>query len=133
MLTGCRYERVIRQSINKLLDNKSSVHRILSKIIASYSHTTEVKPGCLLLSKRKEFFIVKHVLSPHWVTGYFCPPRMEFLDFNILYHPDLRRRTRIIKKRLFQPFGAAMVRCRSKQFRFHTKHEQNTHLSQIFI
>ena len=131
-MSGCRYERAIRQGINKLLQNKSSVHRHLAKKIAAYSHTIEVKPGCLLCSSRKEFFIVKHVLSPHWVTGFFCPPRMEFLDYNILYHPDLRRRTRITKKRLFQPFANAMVRVRSKQFHFHNKHEQNTYLSEIF-
>ena len=112
-MSGCRYQRAIKQSINKMFNNKSSVNIILAELIAEYSH--------YLFGPRREFFIIKNVISQHWVTGFFCPPRVEFVVDVVLYHPDLRRKTRIQKKRLFDPFKNAMVRSRSKQFHLHKK------------
>ena len=120
-MSGCRYQRAIKQSINKMFNNKSSVNIILAELIAEYSHKITIRPGCYLFGPRREFFIIKNVISQHWVTGFFCPPRVEFVVDVVLYHPDLRRKTRIQKKRLFDPFKNAMVRSRSKQFHLHKK------------
>ena len=133
MSSGCRYGRAIRQSMNKLFDNKSSVHRIISDMIAEYSHKILIKPGTYLFGPNRDFFIIKNVLSQHWVTGFFCPPRLEYLGMEtnvVLYHPDLRRKTRIQKKRLYDPFNQAMVRCRSKLYRS-IKDEQNSYFQEI--
>ena len=134
MSSGCRYSRAIRQSMNRMFDSKSSVHRIISDIISEYSHTITLKPGVYLFGPNREFFIIKNVISQHWVTGFFCPPRLEFLPLEtniVLYHPDLRRKTRIQKKRLFDPFNEARVHCRSKTFHRRIKYEQNTHFQEI--
>ena len=133
MISGCRYERAIKQSLNKVFDNKSSVHIIIAELIASYSHKSVVRPGSYLLCPTYHFFIVSDVLSQHWVTGFFCPPRLEYLGMEtnvVLYHPDLRRKTRIQKKRLYDPFNQAMVRCRSKLYRS-IKDEQNSYFQEI--
>jgi hypothetical protein len=126
MSSGCRYSRAIRQSMNKILDNRSSINRILADLIASYSHTLPLRRGNYLFGPRREYFVINEVLSHHWVTGFFCPPRIEFFPANlVLYHPDLSRRTRIRKKRLYDPFGMPLVRCRNKTF----KQEINEHQS----
>ena len=134
MSSGCRYSRAIRQSINKLLENRSSLNRVLADLIVGYSHSLPLRRGNYLYGPRREFFIIKDVLSHHWVTGFFCPPRIEFMPANlVLYHPDLSRRTRIRKKRLFDPFGIPMVRCRNKTFqRTVNEHKPYSNLAAIF-
>lgn len=132
MTSGCRYQRAIRQSINKLHKNKASINSIIATIISKYSHGAEIKAGYFLCGPHREFFIVHEVLSPHWVTGFFCPPRLQILSDYISYCPDLRRKTRIRKKRLYHPFADFCVRERSKQFHLLRKYEQNTNLNQIF-
>ena len=116
MISGCRYSRAIRQSLNKTL-GRSSLNKTLADLITEYSHTLPLIRGNYLLSPMKEYFIIKEILSQHWVTGFFCPPRIEFLPTCVLYHPDLSRRTRIRKKRLFNPFGLVSIRCRNKTFK----------------
>ena len=103
----CRYETAIRQSMNKLLQNKSSIHRIISGIIAEYSHKILLRPGCYMFGPRREYFVIEDVLSQHWVTGFFCPPRIDFIS-EIVWQPDLRRRSRTLRKRLFHPFAVVL-------------------------
>lgn len=124
MSSGCRYSRAIRQSMNKMLDNRSSINRLIADLIANYSHSLPLRRGNYLFGPRREYFVINEVLSHHWVTGFFCPPRIEFMPANlVLYHPDLSRRTRIKKKRIYTPFSTPKVRCRNKTF----KHEVNEH------
>lgn len=135
MLTGCRYSRAIRQALNKRFENRSSLNRILADLISNFSHTVTIRRGNYLYGPRREFFIIKDVLSSHWVTGFFCPPRIEFMPTNlVLYHPDLARRTRIKKKRLYDPFLKPSVRCRNKTFKSEVnEHQPYANLATIFV
>ena len=135
MLTGCRYSRAIRQALNKRFDNRSSLNRTLADLISSYSHKTVIRRGNYLYGPRREFFVIRDVLSQHWVTGFFCPPRIEFMPANIvLYHPDLSRRTRIRKKRLYDPFMKPSIRCRNKTFQSEiNEHQPYANLAAIFV
>ena len=134
MSSGCRYSRAIRQSMNKMFDNRSSLNRILADLITEYSHALVLRRGNYLFGPRREYFIIKDVLSQHWVTGFFCPPRIEFMTTNaVLYHPDLSRRSRITRKRLFDPFGRVSIRCRTKTFkRGINEHQPYSNLATIF-
>ena len=135
MKSGCPYQRAIKQSMNKMFENKCAVHFNIAEIIAEYSHKSVLRPGSYLLGNRYHFFIVKQLISPHWCTGFFCPPRVEFGHANVLYHPDVRRRSRVQKKRIFDPFEHATVRCRSKQFMLDNKtsyHEPLSHFPAIY-
>ena len=135
MKSGYPYQRAIKQSMNKIFSNRNSVHFNLAEIIAEYSHKTLIRPGTYMIGNRYHFFVVKSVLSPHWCTGFFCPPRLEFIDRHTLYHPDVRRRTRVQKKRIFDPFELAVVRCRSKLFHLNNKfsdHEPLSHYPAVY-
>ena len=138
MISGCRYERAIKQSLNKVFDNKSSVHTIIAELIASYSHKSVVRPGSYLLCPTYHFFIVSDVLSQHWVTGFFCPPRIDFtrtmFGMRHYYEPDLRHRSELQKKRIFSPFDDPCVRIRRRKFQLESKlrYEQMSHLPPVF-
>ena len=132
MISGCRYSRAIRQSLNKTL-GRSSLNKTLADLITAYSHALQLRRGNYLFGPSREYFVIKDVLSQHWVTGFFCPPRIEFMPTCVLYHPDLSRRTRIKKKRLFDPFGVVSIRCRNKTFkRGVNEHKPYSNLAEIF-
>ena len=120
MISGCRYERAIKQSMNKIFDNKSSVHPIIATVIASYSHKSEVRPGSYLLCSTYQFFIVSDVLSQHWCKGFFCPPVIILGGYGSCA-PDIRRRTRAEKKCIFDPFEEPYVSIRQQKFHLKTK------------
>ena len=126
MSSGCRYERAIKQSLNKVFDNKSSVNIIIAELIASYSHKSVVRPGSYLLCPTYHFFVVSDVLSQHWVKGFFCPPRIDFTrtifgGTRHYYEPDIEHRTGIQKKRIFSPFSEPCVRIRRRKFHLESK------------
>ena len=136
MSSGCRYERAIKQSLNKVFDNKSSVHMIIAELIASYSHKSVVRPGSYLLCPTYHFFVVSDVLSQHWVKGFFCPPRIDFtrtiFGGSHYYEPDIDQRTAIQKKRVFTPFSTPCVRIRQRKFHLESKNEQMSHSPPLF-
>ena len=139
MSSGCRYERAIKQSLNKVFDNKSSVHIIISEIIASYSHKSVVRPGSYLLCPTYHFFVVSDVLSQHWVRGFFCPPRVDltrtiFGSLREYYEPNIDQRSAIQKKRIFSPFSEPCVRIRQRKFLLESKlrYEQMSHTPPLF-
>lgn len=139
MISGCRYERAIKQSLNKVFDNKSSVHIIIAELIASYSHKSVVRSGSYLLCPTYHFFIVSDVLSQHWVTGFFCPPRIDFTrtifgGMRHYYEPDLRHRSELQKKRIFSPFDEPCVRIRRRKFQLESKlrYEQMSYSPPVF-
>ena len=130
MISGCRYSRAIRQSLNKTL-GRSSLNRALADLITEFSHKIPLIRGNYLISPMREYFVIKEVLSQHWVTGFFCPPRAEFMPTCVIYHPNFSRRTRIQKKRLFDPFGVVSIRCRNRTFKQRVN-EPYTNLATIF-
>ena len=138
MTTGCRYERAIKQSLNKVFDNKSSVHIIIAELIASYSHKSVVRPGSYLLCQTYHFFIVSDVLSQHWGKGFFCPPRIDFtrtvFGLQQYYEPDIDQRSGIQKKRIFSPFSEPCVRIRRRKFLLESKlrYEQMSYSPPLF-
>ena len=88
----------------------------MAALIASYSHKTDLKPGCMLLG-HSEYFIIKRVHSPHWVSGFFCPPKILLVRGNeIITRPRLHMRSRLFKKKVFHPFKKPSVRLRLKTF-----------------
>ena len=137
-MSGCRYERAIRQGLNKALDSKSSVHGVLSTIIAQYSHKTTVRPGDYLLGSQYHFFVVTGVKSQHWLDGFFCPPRLEFAytptGIGTFYTPDLKRRSARHRKKIFSPFDTPHVKVRQRIFASSNKvrHEQMSHQPTFF-
>ena len=135
MKSGCRYERAIRQSLNKTLKNRDVINKHLAAIIADYSHTTVIGEHSLLYTNEREFFIIEEMLSPHWCRGYFCPPRLEFVGHRgVAVLPDIYRRSRTHKKLIFDPFGSPVVRRRNKTFRFaHKNDESLSDFPAIFI
>ena len=138
MATGCRYQRAIKQSMNKLMKSRSSVHVPIAEIIADFSHKTMVTPGTYLLTTTCYFFIVQKISSPHWCEGFFCPPRIELTDLANLgrfYTPDLRRRGRTQRKRIFKPFQAPRIHRRKMLFHLESKvkNEPLPHPPYVFI
>jgi len=134
MISGCRYERAIKQSMNKVFDNRSSVHSIIAELVASYSHKTEVRPGSYLLCSTYDFFIVSAVMSQHWCKGFFCPPRIERFGVCHYYTPDVRCASRVQKKRIFSPFQDPCVRIRQRKFILKSKlqYEQVSNTTNVF-
>ena len=120
MKSGCPYSRAIKQSLNKALQNKSAVNFHLADLIASFSHTSLVKKGSQFRSDNG-FFVVQEMLSQNWCLGFFCQPKMELTVENHSIVPNLRRRTKTIRKRLFDPFEQASVRCRHRSFHLQIK------------
>lgn len=148
MISGCRYERAIKQSLNKEFDNQSSVHKYIAAIIASYSHKTLVRPGSYLLAPTYHFFVVSDVLSAHWCKGFFCPPQIELsvgtdigthlgqgmASFRHFYTPNIACRSVTQRKRIFSPFVRPCVRIRTRKFLLESKrrYEQMPHSPTIF-
>ena len=118
MKSGCPYSRVIKQSLNKTLNNKSAVNFHLADLICSFSHTSLVKKGAQFRNDCG-FFIVQEMLSQNWCRGFFCQPRMELAQHRIV--PNLRRRTKTTRKRLFDPFEDTSIRCRHRSFHLEIK------------
>ena len=95
-----RYARTLKQCLNKIFKNKLSINKELGELISQFSHRTSIKPGQYLLSKNLTFFIVKQVLSNHWVCGYFAPSEL-FLQNGLFYYlPNFWRRSKMFKKNI---------------------------------
>ncbi len=137
MKSGCRYERAIKQALNKFFDNHSVFNKHLASIIADYSHSSVLYPGSCMLTADRQFFVVTEVMSAHWCMGYFCPPRLEFMGHHgVVFMPNIFRRTASQKKTVFDPFGCPWVRTRSRSFHLNKQSSFNESLSnfpQIFI
>ena len=115
-MSGCRYIRAIKQAINKRFGNHNSFNLLIAEIIRDYSHQTSLKPGSMLLG-HSEYFIIKKIHSPHWCTGYFCPPKILLVRGNeIVTKPRLNMKSRLYKKKIFEPFKKPTVRWRLKTF-----------------
>ena len=127
MLTGCRYTRAIKQSLNKAFNNKSSLNFSIAGIIAEFSHKSLVTKGSKLKSSYG-FFIVTKILSQNWCKGFFCPPRMVLPNIIL---PNFSIRTQIQKKRLFDHFANTNVRWRYRSFHLDDKHESLPNICEL--
>ena len=124
MKSGCRYVRAIKQSINKLLQNRSSLHVSLAEMICNFSHQTNLKSGSEMIAIREGapmvmwyttdgFFVVEEILSHHWCKGYFCPPMLD-LNHGIL--ADHKRRGPSERKRIFNTYVVPVVKKRGRMY-----------------
>jgi len=127
-----RYSLAIKQSVNKLFDNKNSENLHIGSVISDFSHNVFFGSGDLLQSKKLLFFRITKVLSPHYVQGYFCLPRIihdterkfRHLDYffsdvrrnPVMYEPDPYRSSLKYKKKVFDPFGSPYIKKRSQLF-----------------
>ena len=136
MKTGCRYMRAIKQSINKLLQNRSSLNYSLAEIICKFSHQTKLKVGSEMIAMRQGeplnmfyttdgFFVVEQILSHHWCLGYFCPPMLD-LNYGIL--PNRNRRGPSERKRIFNSFMLPMIKRRGRMYLLVNESLQNQSL-----
>ena len=128
-----RYQRVIKQCLNKRFQNKSALNKSIAKLISDYSHSTILEKGNHLVCRNLEFFIVKRILSNHWVLGYFCPSEIQYNGTVFFYLPRFWSRSADMKKRIFDPFSSRpFVKVRKKSFYLQSKrHEPLSSLSQL--
>ncbi len=128
-----RYERVIKQVLNKRFNNKLALNKSLAKMIASFSHSTVLEKGDYMICRSLEFFVVNKILSNHWVQGFFCPSELQFHGSLFYYLPKFWNRSTYMKKKIFAPFShKPFVKVRKKTFYLQRKlHEPMSSLSQI--
>ena len=129
MKSGCRYQRAIKQGLNKFTGSRSAINKELAVIIAEYSHKSTLERGSFMMGTSYHFFIVTEVHSQHWCTGFFCPPKLEWamtLDgVGTFYRPDIRNRSCDFRKKVFDPFTHPTVKARERVFTsFNKIHEQ---------
>ena len=117
-----RYEKAIREAINALLGNRSSVNRMISNTIAEYSHKTLVEDGSRLMNSKLEYFVVEKLLSNHYVQGFFCPYLLALLLFWYEPNPRLKRQSQI--KQVMDPFEQPHVKVRNNLFYLVQANEQ---------
>lgn len=112
----CRYKRAIKIGLNAYFNNKQAINKELAHLIADYSHKTLIKKGSVFASNYA-YFIVDEVHSQHWVSGYFCPPKMILLtQEQYVFPPDISKKSRTMKKKMFDPYGTLHIRQRKKTF-----------------
>ena len=131
-----RYRRVIKQCLNKIYKNKSSVNQSISKIIVSYSHKTLLEKGRYLLCRHLQFFVINKVLSTHWISGFFCPSELQLADGLFYYIPKFWHRSPHVVKKVFDPFTyQPFVKVRKKKYylqrKSNNRNEQVSSLRQI--
>lgn len=128
-----RYERVIKQSLNRRFNNKLALNKSIAKLIAAFSHSTVLEKGDYMICRSLEFFVVNKILSNHWVSGFFCPSELQFNGNLFYYLPKFWNRSAYMKKKVFAPFShKPFVKVRKKTFYLQRKlHEPMSSLSQI--
>ena len=128
-----RYLRAVKQALNKRFENKSVVNRHLAEIITDYSHKTVLKKGNFLLCRNLQFFVIKKILSNHWIQGFFCPSELQLNDGLFYYIPKFWHRSHDRKKKVFSPFSSRpFVKVRQKSFFLQRKrYEPLSTLSEI--
>ena len=120
-ISGCRYERAIKQSMNKRFTNKSRQNMHLVKLISSFSHKTYVTHGSYFTFENT-FFICEKVLSPHWLIGFLTPSRTGFIaNTGVFLYPDMRHRSQQMKKKIFHPFTIPIIKFRQKKYTLEPK------------
>ena len=131
-LTGCRYKRVIKQSLNKYFGNTSQVNVHLAGIISTYSHGTLVQKGSCFTMENM-FFVVDKVISPHWLVGDLVPGRTSLINqYGVYLLPDYRFKPIRLRKKIFDPFEAPTIKFRSKKYRLQVKYESLPYHNGIF-
>ena len=119
-----RYEKAIREAINALLGNRSSVNRMISNTIAEYSHKTLVEDGSRLMNSKLEYFVVEKLLSNHYVQGFFCPYRLVSNGLLFWYEPNHRLKRQSQIKQGMDPFEQPHVKVRNNLFYLVQANEQ---------
>ena len=132
MIKDKRYRRAVKQSCNKLFDNKSAQNVFLADVISQFSHKSMITPGSFLVSRDISFFIVNKVLSQHWILGQFTPCVLDYRNGYFYYLPDLKRLRREQKKKVFEPFSAMpYVKQRSQKYFLEQKSSKHESLPTI--
>ncbi len=117
-----RYQRLIKQALNRRFGNKSAVNKHLAKIISDFSHSSILQKGNFLLCRNLEFFVIRKILSNHWIQGYFCASEMQFNNGLFYYIPKFWNRSADKKKKVFKPFSRKpFVKVRQKNFYLQNK------------
>ena len=112
-----RYVRVVKQVLNKRFNNFSALNVQLATIITEYSHKSVLTPGVFLLCRTLDFFVIRKVLSHHWVQGFFCPSELRLDNGLFFYMPKFWNRTKEHKKKIWNPFSTSpFIKVRSKSF-----------------
>ena len=131
-----RYQRLIKQALNRRFGNKNAVNKHLAKIISDFSHSSIIEKGNFLLCRNLEFFVVKKKLSNHWIQGYFCPSELQFNNGLFYYIPKFWNRSVDKKKKVFRPFSRKpFVKVRRKNFYLqrNTRYESLSNLNDVLL
>ena len=131
--TSDRYTRVVKQQLNRIYGSKSAMHQDIARIITAFSHKTILRPGHYMLCRNLHFFIVKQILSNHWVTGFFCPSQLHMENGIFYYLPNIWQRSLTKRKKIFKPFsGTPHVKIRKNSFYLQRKkHEPMSTLREL--
>jgi hypothetical protein len=114
--------------VNKLFKNKNSVHKVVAKLITSFSHTTVLDIGSMFEKMgTPEYYVISKVLSPYWVqavhlpsTVYWTPNHHPLVFHTSIGHlsfiPDWDKASGFCKKKIFSPFDKPYIKKRNKRF-----------------
>ena len=122
-----RYVKSIKEGINELMKNKSTAHKHIAEIIASYSHRTVVTHGDNLMDSKLDFFVVEQLLSAHFLKGFFCPHRIVGDGLHFWYVPNVMRRAPSQIKKLMSPFTQPHVKHRKRHYYVRRRNNEPLH------
>ena len=126
IVTDRRATQQILICMNRVLQNKNSVNKLLAEVISVFSHGSIIKRGSKFeASFPSEYFIVNKLHSPFWTTTVNLPSRVAFFQDDTLigtnfgtlrFTPDWSRPSRMLKKRIFDPYGNPFIKKRKRKF-----------------
>ena len=117
-----RYQRAVKQALNKRFQNKSSLNLRIAGIISTFSHDSSLTVGHHMISPTLDYFLITKVLSPHWVLGRFAPSVLQFADGVFWYVPNYIRSSPVFKKKVFNPFSKRPhIKRRTLKYHLNTK------------
>ena len=120
-----RYVKAIKEVLNQIQGTNSSVHLDIAEIITHYSHKPLVSHGTYLMNAQLNYFVVEKLLSSHFVSGFFCPPRVFHNGNSYWYQPDILYKTQRLTKKLMDPFtDSPFVKQRKHKFFLTKKYKQ---------
>ncbi len=124
LITDKRAVLQIKIHLNKFTKNKNSVNKILSNLIAEYSHGTVLEYGSVFESfPGMNYYLINKLMSPFWVEVTHVPPRVDWIDVfrGIWYSPDFIRASGFHRKKVFRPFSKyPYIKKRKKKYMLKT-------------
>ena len=100
-----RYLKSIKETINKMLGGRDTIHKHIAEIIRDYSHKPLLTHGTYLMSRKMQYFVIEKVLSAHFCKGFYCPSHLNREHDFFWYEPYTQHRTDSFVKKIVAPFS----------------------------